>query len=130
MICTLWRRICWAPLQERQRQSITTYNSQTQVVAKSYRAIAVAFSGGLDALPQHVLLMSVICGGTAIVNNAVCEWILAPRGLESYAPHSAAVGIGLYVMQAWLSACVACTSTCLACMRMHQSSTYMLVHHV
>ena len=65
------------------------------VVAKAYRAIAVVFSGpgGLDQLPAHAVTISLVFGGAAIVNNLICEFILAPRKLRGYAPHSAAVGI-------------------------------------
>ena len=49
--------------------------------SKAYRAIAVVFSGpgGIDQLPAHVVTISLICGGVALLNNVVCEFILAPR---------------------------------------------------
>eukprot|EP00941_MAST-03F_sp_MAST-3F-sp1_P004318 g4318.t1 len=65
------------------------------VVSRSYRAIAVIFSGGFDALPDYIFLISSTCAFFALLNNILIDCFGVNK---KYMPHTTAVGIGVYLL--------------------------------
>eukprot|EP00656_Telonema_subtile_P009938 TRINITY_DN14722_c0_g1_i1.p3 TRINITY_DN14722_c0_g1~~TRINITY_DN14722_c0_g1_i1.p3 ORF type:complete len:224 (+),score=58.33 TRINITY_DN14722_c0_g1_i1:152-823(+) len=63
------------------------------VIAQSYRALAVVFSEGVSALPQHCALISACFAAAALCNNLCMDLLPGAHWL----PSSAAVGVGMYL---------------------------------
>jgi len=66
------------------------------VIAISYRGLAVAFSGGIRALPDHCLEISAACGAIALAFDVARD--LLPERLERRCPSGIAFGVGLILL--------------------------------
>lgn len=74
------------------------------VIAKSYRGLAFAFAGGVDALPRHCLALSVACGALAVAFDAARDAL--PERRRDWCPSGIAFGVGMILLSGQvLAAC-------------------------